>query len=74
MDNALPRQRSITGVAHALIATVGVEEAVAVLIGQFGWDAAFLALAHLEDARADGPDAGRAMWLALSARTADRGV
>lgn len=55
-----PRLSSIAGVARALIATVGVEEGVAILTAQFGWDVAFAALARLE-----GPDASRALWLAV---------
>jgi hypothetical protein len=66
MDNALPRLRSITGVARALISTVGVDDAVSILVTQFGWDVAFLALAHLEDHPGEVP-AGRALWLALEA-------
>ena len=60
MDNSPPRLASITGVARALMATVGVEEAVNILTVQFGWDVAFNALAGL-----DGPEAGRALWIAL---------
>lgn len=58
--NSSPRLTSIAGVARALIATVGVDEGVAILIAQFGWDVAFSALARIE-----GPDACAAMWLAL---------
>lgn len=57
-----PRLRSITGVSRALIATVGVEEAVTILVSQFGWDTAFLAVAHLE-----GTDAGAALWRTVEA-------
>jgi hypothetical protein len=52
-----PRLRSIAGVARALIATVGTDEAVGILVGQFGWDVAFLALARL-----DSPEASVALW------------
>lgn len=55
-----PRLTSITGVARALIATVGVDEAVTILIAQFGWDVATCALARL-----DGDAAGQALWLAV---------
>ena len=55
-----PRLQSITGVSRALISTVGVEEAVAILIAQFGWDTSMLALARI-----DGPNGGRALWVAL---------
>jgi hypothetical protein len=43
-----PRLSSISGVARALIATVGVDDAVLILTSQFGWDVAFIALARLE--------------------------
>jgi hypothetical protein len=55
-----PRLTSIAGVARALIATVGVDEGVAILIAQFGWDVTFAALARIE-----GPDAAAALWLAV---------
>ena len=61
-----PRLRSITGVSRALIATVGVEEAVDILVSQFGWDVAFLAVAHLE-----GPEAGTALWRAVEVLAVD---
>jgi hypothetical protein len=54
-----PRLSSISGVARALIATVGVEDAVMILTTQFGWDTAFIALARL-----DTPEASVAMWTA----------
>lgn len=56
MESA-PRLTSIAGVARALIATVGVDDAVGILIGQFGWDVAFSALARL-----DCPEASVALW------------
>ena len=43
-----PRLSSISGVARALIATVGVDDAVVILTTQFGWDTAFIALAQLD--------------------------
>jgi hypothetical protein len=42
------------------MATVGVDEAVEILVAQFGWDVAFSALAGLE-----GPDAAAALWRAV---------
>ena len=54
-----PRLSSISGVARALIATVGVEDAVTILTSQFGWDTAFIALARLEV-----PEATAALWQA----------
>jgi hypothetical protein len=54
-----PRLSSISGVARALIATVGVDDAVTILTSQFGWDVAFGALAYLE-----GADASTALWRA----------
>jgi hypothetical protein len=59
-----PRLASVAGVARALIATVGVDEAVTILMCQFGWDVSMAALAHLE-----GPEAGVAMW-----RVVERGA
>jgi hypothetical protein len=61
-----PRLSSITGVARALIATVGVEDAVGILIAQFGWDVAFQALAGV-----DGVDAAVALWRAVEALAVD---
>lgn len=58
----IPRLRSITGVSRALIATVGVDDAVTILISQFGWDVAFQALANVE-----GVDAAVALWRAVEA-------
>ena len=54
-----PRLSSISGVARALIATVGVDDAVTILTTQFGWDTAFIALARLEV-----PEATTALWRA----------
>lgn len=54
-----PRLSSISGVARALIATVGVDDAVVILTTQFGWDIAFIALAQL-----DSPEASTALWKA----------
>lgn len=54
-----PRLSSISGVARALIATIGVDEAVTILTAQFGWDTAFIALANLEV-----PEASTALWKA----------
>ncbi len=61
-----PRLSSIAGVARALIATVGVEEGVAILSAQFGWDVTFAALARLE-----GTDACKALWLAVESLGTD---
>jgi hypothetical protein len=55
-----PRLKSITGVSRALIATVGVDEAVSILIAQFGWDIAFSALANL-----DSDEAAAGLWSCL---------
>lgn len=53
MDDTTPRLTSVMGVARALLATVEVREAVAVLVIEYGWDVSFQALALLrgEDAR-----------------------
>jgi hypothetical protein len=64
--DASPRLSSIAGVARALIATVGIEEGVAILITQFGWDVAFSALACLE-----GPDACAALFASLQRLACD---
>lgn len=56
----LPRLTSIAGVARALLATVGVDEGVGILVGQFGWDVTFAALAQLP-----GEDAAKALWRAV---------
>lgn len=61
-----PRMSSISGVARALIATVGVDDAVTILTTQFGWDTAFLALARLE-----GPEASVALWTATAQLLSD---
>ena len=61
-----PRMSSITGVARALIATVGVDDAVHILTTQFGWDTAFVALAQLEL-----PEAGPALWKATEQLVCD---
>lgn len=53
MDETAPiRITSVMGVTRALLATVGVDEAVHVLTAEFGWDATFQALSLMrgEDA------------------------
>ena len=61
MPNA-PRLKSITGVSRALIGTIGVRDAVAVLIAQFGWDLTFCAVSYIPD------DEGKeALWVTLEA-------
>lgn len=57
-----PRLTSITGVSRALLVTAGVDDAVSILVTQFGWDVAFNALARLE-----GPQAEAALWRAVEA-------
>lgn len=52
MDDPTPRLTSVMGVARALLATVDVREAVAILVVEFGWDVSFQALALLRGARA----------------------
>jgi len=61
-----PRLSSISGVARALIATVGVDDAVTILTTQFGWDTAFIALARLEL-----PEAATALWRATEQLVCD---
>jgi len=62
----MPRLSSVAGVARALIATVGVRDAVDILIAQFGWDVAFSACSLLE-----GPDAGAALWQSVAGLVLD---
>lgn len=50
-----PRMTSVMGVARALLATIDVEEAVEVMVSEFGWDMSFQALSLLS-----GPEAGLA--------------
>jgi hypothetical protein len=64
--NSSPRLTSIAGVARALIATVGIEEGVAILTAQFGWDVAFSALAHIES-----PEACAALWMVVEQLVCD---
>lgn len=55
-----PRLSSITGVSRALIAAVGVDDAVGILVSQFGWDLAFSAIARI-----DGPEGAAGLWRAV---------
>ena len=57
------RLTSVMGVARALLATVSTEDAVEVLVGEFGWDAAFQACALLRGD--DAADALAVCWLRL---------
>lgn len=61
-----PRLTSITGVSRALIATLGIDDAVGVLVRQFGWDLAFNALARL-----DGAEGAGGMWRAVEGLVCD---
>lgn len=63
----LPDLQSLAGVAAALMTTLGSEQAVEVLLTQFGWDVTFTALSHMP-----GPHGGRAMWLVLLAQVSPR--
>lgn len=53
MPEKSPRLTSVMGVARALLATVDVDDAVEVLIVEFGWDLAFQALALLRTPEAE---------------------
>ena len=53
------RLTSVMGVARALLCTVDVRDAVEILVGEFGWDVSFQALALLR-----GDDAEQAFALA----------
>lgn len=55
------RLTSVMGVARALLATISVEDAVDVLISEFGWDATFQACSLLRGPDAD--DAFAVCWL-----------
>lgn len=46
--------------SRALIATLGVEDAVGILVSQFGWDTTFNAVARIE-----GDDGEAGLWQAL---------
>jgi len=48
VENRTPRLTSVMGVARALLSTVGVNDAVEVLVLEFGWDLAFQSLALLQ--------------------------
>lgn len=61
-----PRLTTLTGVSNALINTVGVEQAVHILISQFGWDLAFSALSRL-----DSTQGSVALWRAVETLVQD---
>lgn len=62
----IPRLTSITGVSRALLTIVGTDEAMAILIAQFGWDVAFSAVARIE-----GPQGAAALWRAVETLCCD---
>lgn len=47
MERPAPRLTSVMGVARALLSTVTPGETVEILVGEFGWDQTFQALALL---------------------------
>lgn len=57
------RLTSVMGVARALLATVPTEDAVEILVGEFGWDPAFQACALLRGD--DAADAFAQCWQLL---------
>lgn len=57
------RLTSVMGVARALLATVSTEDAVDIMVGEFGWDATFQACALLRGA--DAADAFAVCWQRL---------
>lgn len=63
MDDTAPRITSVMGVARALLSTVGVDDAVEVLVLEFGWDLAFQSLALLSGD--DAAEAFAACWTHL---------
>lgn len=62
----IPRLTSITGVSRALLTIVGTEEAMDILIAQFGWDVAFNAVAHIQ-----GPQGAAGLWHAVAVLCCD---
>jgi hypothetical protein len=57
------RLTSVMGVARALLATISTEDAVEILVGEFGWDATFQACSLLRGD--DAADAFAVCWLRL---------
>lgn len=57
------RLTSVMGVARALLATISTEDAVEILVGEFGWDATFQACSLLRGDRA--ADAFAVCWQRL---------
>lgn len=57
------RLTSVMGVARALLATVPTDDAIEILVAEFGWDATFQACSLLRGAGAD--EAFAASWLRL---------
>ena len=57
------RLTSVMGVARALLATVSTEDAVEILVGEFGWDATFQACSLLRGDQAE--DAFAVCWQRL---------
>lgn len=57
------RLTSVMGVARALLATISTEDAVDILVGEFGWDATFQACSLLRGA--DAEDAFAVCWQRL---------
>ncbi len=53
MSSSAPRTTAVMGVARALLSTVPVRDAIDILLGEFGWDASFQALALLRGEGAD---------------------
>lgn len=57
------RLTSVMGVAKALLSTLDVDDAVEILIAEFGWDATFQALSLLRGAEAERAFDVSWMWL-----------
>lgn len=53
MDHPAPRLTAVLGVARAMLDTLSMEDAVEVLVAEFGWDVAFQTLALLRGAKAN---------------------
>lgn len=53
MNRPAPRLTAVLGVARAMLDTLGAEDAVDVLVAEFGWDTTFETLALLRGGRAN---------------------
>ena len=68
MSPAGPRVASVMGVARALMETIDADDAVAVLVAEFGWDVTFQVCSRLTGPR--GREAFAHAWQLLGERPA----